>query len=376
MRGLWIAVLGAALTIAVIASPSFAAAVPVSHSTSGSGPSVFTMTNAVAGNQVVAYERSPSGGLTWVANFSTGGNGTGASLADQGSLVATADHHWLLVVDAGSNQISVFRLSQSGGMPWLTLTDVVASGGVLPVSLTVHNHVVFVLNDGSSISQGNVAGFRLSDLGVLHPIAGSTQPLSTVNPTGAAQVSFNPAGTLIAVTEKATNLIDVYAVNSHGVTMPLTSHNSQGVTPYGFAFTPSGKLVVSEAVTGSLSSYAAGPLGYWKVVSSSVNDLQGAPCWVVITPGGAIAYTSNAHSNSISSYSVGAGGKLALLQSVAAVTDASPTDLALTAHGHFLYVYNAAGHDIEGYEVHSDGTLTWVVTTGSLTATAEGLVAI
>lgn len=376
MRAVWIAALGAALTLAVLAVPGFATTAGPVHAPGGSGPAVFTMTNAVAGNQVVAYERNASGGLTWAGNFSTGGTGTGASLADQGSLAITSDHRWLLVVDAGSDQISVFALGQSGGLPWLNLTDVVASGGILPVSLTVQGSLVFVLNDGSAISPGNIAGFTLSTSGHLHPIAGSTQALSTPNATGAAQISFNPAGTLLAVTEKATSLIDTFAVNPAGVTHVAVSHASQGTTPYGFAFTAQGRLVVSEAVTGSLSSYGAGPYGYWAVISSSVNDFETAPCWVVITPGGGYAYTSNADSNSLSSYTLSSSGKLVLLQSVAAPTAAAPTDLALTAHGQFLYVYNAGGHDIEGFQVHADGSLTWVDTTGSLVGTAEGLVAI
>ena len=376
MRAVWIAALGAALTIAVLASPSLAATQGPSHSVSGSGPAVFTMTNAVTGNQVVAYERNASGGLTWAGNFSTGGTGTGASLADQGSLAITSNHRWLLVVDAGSNQVSVFELGQSSGMPWLTLRNVVGSGGVLPVSLTIHGNLVFVLNDGSAISQGNIAGFTLGTNGHLSPIAGSSEPLSMSGATGAAQISFNPAGTLLAVTEKGTNLIDSFAVNSLGVAQPLNSHASQGVTPYGFAFTAQGRLVVSEAVTGSLSSYRVGPAGYWAVISSSVSDQQGAPCWVVITPNGAYAYTSNAHSNSISSYTLSSAAKLVLLQAVAATTDAAPTDLALAGQGHFLYVYNAGGDDIQGFQVHANGSLTWVTTTGSLVGTAEGLVAI
>lgn len=373
MRAVGLAILGAALAFAVIAAPSLAGP---AGSPSGPLPAVFTMTNSASGNQIVEFERATSGTLTWVANFSTGGTGTGASLADQGSLALTSNHQWLLVVDAGSNQVSVLKVGQSGGLPWLTLTDVVGSGGLLPVSIAIHDDLVFVLNDGSSISQGDIAGFTLASNGHLHPIAGSTQALSTSGATGAAQISFNPAGTLLAVTEKTTSLIDVYAVSSSGVTHPAISHASQGSTPYGFAFSPSGTLVVSEAGPGSLSSYSVGPHGFWHVDSSSVTDFQGAPCWVVVSLNGAYAYTTNAHSNTISSYTIGPGGRLTLLQAVAASTGATPTDEALTSGGHLLYVYDAGSGQIEGFGVHSDGTLVWETTVGGLVPTAEGLVAI
>jgi 6-phosphogluconolactonase len=375
MRAWGIVLIGAALTLIVIASPSFAATVGSTPAASGGASAVFTMTNAPTGNQIVVFERASSGALTWVGNFSTGGYGTGASLADQGSLALTSDHRFLLAVDAGSDQISVLRIGTSGGQPSLRLTDTVASGGVLPVSLTVAGTLVYVLNDGSTVSPGNIAGFTLSPSGLLHPLAGSTQPLSTTNATGAAQIAFNPAGTLLAVTEKATSLIDIYPVSAKGVALAGTTHASQGVTPYGFAFSPRGALIVSEAVTGSLSSYGVGPHGRWQVLSSSVTDLESAPCWVVVTPGGAYAYTTNAASDSISSYAVGAGGHLALLQAVAAVTGATPTDLALTPHGHLLYVYDAGAGEVEGYQVHADGTLSWVTSSGGLPAGDVGLVA-
>jgi 6-phosphogluconolactonase len=375
MKAWGIALVGAALALIVIASPTFAASASAQTPGSRGGSAVFTMTNSPSGNEIVAYERTSGGALAWVGNFSTGGNGTGASLADQGSLALSSDGHWLLAVDAGSDQISVLRVGGSGSVPWLTLTDVVASGGVLPVSLTIHDGIVYVLNDGSSTTAGNIDGFSLSDQGVLSPLAGSTQSLSTSGATGAAQISFNPAGTLLAVTEKATSLIDTYYVRADGIARPGSYHASAGSTPYGFAFTPHGQLAVSEAASGSLSSYRVHTNGYFAVISNSVSDLETAPCWVVVTPNGAFAYTTNADSNSISSYAVSSGGRLALVQSVAASTGMTPTDLALADGGHVLLVRDAGSGNLEEFSIATNGTLTWVATAGSLPSGDEGLVA-
>jgi 6-phosphogluconolactonase (cycloisomerase 2 family) len=374
MRALGAALLVSVLALAVFALPSTHAAT-VSASTTGAS-AVFIQTNAVNGNQVAVYDRSSTGGLTWVANYSTGGNGTGSSLADQGSLAISSDRHWLLAVDAGSDQVSAFRVGSSGGSVTLNLTNVVSSGGILPVSVTVSGHWVYVLNDGSATSQGSIAGFWLTANGKLNPIAGSTQALSTTGSTGAAQISFNPAGTVLAVTEKSTNVIDTYTVNSRGVASGPITHTSQGSTPYGFAFGPSGQLIVSEAASDSLSSYAVSHSGGLKVRSSSIADLQTAPCWVAVTGGGLYAYTSNGHSNSISSYAIGSSGKITLLQSIAASTGSGPNDVAIALGAHLLYVYNAGAQDIEAFWIHSNGTLTWVQTTGGLPSGAEGLVAI
>jgi 6-phosphogluconolactonase len=374
MKTVGVTLFAAVLAVVVFALAG-ASATPVSPH-AGSTGAVFVMTNSPSGNQVLAYERSPSGQLTWIETVPAHGNGTGASLADQGSLAATHDHEWLLAVDAGSNQVSVFRVDLSSPSQLLTFRDVVSSGGIEPVSIAIHRPFVYVLNAGSAISQGNIAGFRLLAGGQLVPLPGSTQPLSQTGATGPAQISFNPAGTVLVVTEKATSLLDAYTVNAQGVASGPITHSSNGNTPYGFAFDPQGVLIVSEAGPGALSSYSVSSMGGIDSISHSVSDLQTAPCWVVATGNDRFAYTSNADSDSISSYVIGTSGSLTLLQSVAAATNAGPTDLALTSYGGFLYVYDSGAHDLQGFHVNGDGTLVWVVSAGSLPAGAEGLVAI
>src|SRR3989454_1663676 len=183
--------------------------------------------------------------------------------------------------------------------------------GTTPISIAVHDNLVYVVNGGSG---GSISGFWLTSGGVLTPIAGSTQALSA----GAvpAQVSFDPTGQVLVVTEKATSLIDTFTVDANGIASGVTSYASSGATPFGFAFDNKGHLIVSEAAVAALSSYAVSPAGVVTTISGSVVDGQGAACWVVISNNGKFAYTSNAHDpfNDISSYAVGGGGTLTLLQ--------------------------------------------------------------
>ncbi len=63
------------------------------------------------------------------------------------------------------------------------------------------------------------------------------------------------------MTEKATNLIDTYSVARNGVASAPTVNASVGETPFGFAFSRDGHLIVSEAFgglpdIGAVSSYA------------------------------------------------------------------------------------------------------------------------
>jgi len=350
---------------------------PLSAPTAAAPPSaVFTMTNNATANSVVAYRIGTGGALIPAGTFSTHARGTGASLADQAALALTRDHRWLLVVDAGSNEISVFHVNApSPTHPLLTLTDHAFSGGVLPVSLAVHGSLVYVLNDGNSTVAGNIAGFLLSSTGRLFPLAGSHRPLSTTGATGGAQIAFNPGGSVLVVTEKATSLLDTYHVGPLGYASAPSFTNSSGSTPYGFAFTRAGTLVVSEAGPGALSSYTVSGAGA-TVVSGTVLDNQSAPCWVAVAEGGQYAFTTNAHSNSISTYQVASNGTLTLQASIGATTGAAPTDMAVTTStGHYLLVYDAGASEIDEFALGAGGSLTEIASVYGLGATAEGLVA-
>ena len=60
-------------------------------------------------------------------------------------------------------------------------------------------------------SAANLAGFRVEASGTLHSIPGAIRPLSTAHPNP-AQVLLDPQRHTLLVTEKGTNMIDVYQV--------------------------------------------------------------------------------------------------------------------------------------------------------------------
>lgn len=378
-----VALLTTAALLVLIVPAAAAQAQPVptpgaaTSSSGGAGVSaVFTMTNNATANSVLAYRIGGTGSLVSYGSFPTHGAGLGSSLADQGALALTSDHQWLLVVDAGSDQVSVFHVNAPGlSLPLLTYTDRIGSGGVLPVSIAIHGSWVYVLNAGNATTAGNIAGFTLGSNGRLSALPGSSLPLSTTSSTGPAQISFNPAGTILAVTEKATSIIDTYTVGTTGYASGPTSTASNGSTPYGFAFSPNGHLVVSDAGPGALSSYSISSSGAVTVVSGTVLDNQLAPCWVAFAEGGRYAYTTNAHSDSISTYQVARNGSLVLQASVGATTGSAPTDIAVTTGSHYLLTYDAGAGEIDEYGLGSSGSLTEITSVYGLPSTSEGLVA-
>ncbi len=336
---------------------------------------VYTATNAVAGNEIVKYNRAPNGALSAAGRTSTNGLGTGGGLGNQGGLVLTKNGRWLFTVNAGSNEISVFSVRRGN----LTLTDKVNSGGTRPVSLTVHGDLLYVLNGGGA---NNITGFNIGEWGKITPIANSTRPLSAAA-TGPAQIEFTQDGDALVVTEKATNKIDIYTVED-GIASGPAVRTSNGVTPFGFAFDKRGHLIVSEAFGGAanqaaLSSYnVSDESSDISVISPSVKDGQSAACWVVITKNGRYAYTTNTGSGSVSGYRVARDGSLTLLgDGLTAVIGAGtgPIDAALSNSSQFLYVLNGAIGTVNGYRVEANGNLSSTGNVGGLPPGANGLVA-
>jgi 6-phosphogluconolactonase (cycloisomerase 2 family) len=354
-------ILVAALVAATIAAPSAAAA-------AGTSPrgAVFTQTNDPAGNEVVVWTRFADGSLAPSGSIPTGGLGTGAGLGSQGAVTLSGNGRWLHVVNAGSDSVSTFAVNGAS----LTLTDVEPSGGTRPVSVTERAGVAYVLNAGGT---GNITGFT-RDGGNLTMIPGSSRPLSSPA-AGAAQVGFSNNGNTLIVTEKATNRIDVFPIDNHGLAGPPTVVVAPGTTPFGFVITANGTLVVSEAASGSASSFRIGPRGGLTVISPAVPTTETAACWFAASESGRFVYTTNAGSDSISGYRVSGQGELTLLDAdgVTASTGAGshPTDEAVT--GRYLYSLVAGG--VVAFEIEHDGGLMPVDADAGLPATAVGLAA-
>lgn len=347
--------------------------------------SVYTETNA-ASNSVLQFQTGAGGALTLVGTFSAEGSGTGAALASQGAVVLTQEGHWLLAVDAASNQVTVFQVNGGGS---LAVTDVVSSQGTTPISLTVSNNdqFVYVLNSGTP----DIAGFSLTNGGQLNFIAGSIQPLSGIPSSSPEQIGFagsgpgpaSPGGSsigVLVVTEKAAGVIDTYTVGANGIESPPTVTQSNGAGPYGFAFTNSGFLVLSEAGSASVSSYAVSSAGTLRTISGALPDFGSitstgaAPCWLEISHNGQFAYADNAHVGTISVYSISGQGTLSLVSAIAAHTQVPSLDLAVSGNGQYLYALN--GGQITSFQTYPDGGLSQVSTISTgFAASATGLAA-
>ncbi|MEO7084764.1 MAG: beta-propeller fold lactonase family protein [Gemmatimonadaceae bacterium] len=340
----------------------------------GFGGAVYSQTNAATGNAVLVYHRAANGTLTAAGTLATGGNGSGSGLGSQGSVTLSDDGDWLFVVNAGSNDVSSFSVDGNGS---LTLRGRASSGGTTPISVASHDNLLYVVNtDGA----GNIAGLRVRHDGSLVAIPGSSRPLSAAG-SGPAEVSFDPSGSWLVVTEKNTNMIDTWRVGDEGFARDRVVNVSAGMTPFGFTFTSRGVLAVTEAFGGAVdasavSTYTINRNGTLSAITKSAPTTETAACWIAATNNGKFVYAANTGSASVTGYDV-RDGRLSILNADGKTGNAgtTPIDVAMTQNSQVLYGLNAGAHTISIFGVsQSNGGLS---ANGSVTvpAGAVGLAA-
>ncbi|MBU3091694.1 beta-propeller fold lactonase family protein [Clostridium sp. CF011] len=319
---------------------------------------VFSMTNEI-NNSVVAFIRDNMGTLSCPKAFRTGGNGTGLQQVDplgsQGSIALSSDRKFLFVVNAGSNNISSFRVCQGG----LSLIEVVPSGGIFPNSLTINNYNIYVTNAGNPPqSTANVTGFHIDSDGHLSIINGSQRPLSSSDAQPKCIVS-RPYNNKLVVSEAVTNNLSVYNVDCNGRLNGPTVTPSNGVGPFGSAYLNNNLLVVSEVGTNALSSYRVMNNGVLDVISGSVLNNQTATCWVSVDPNEHYAYTSNPGSGTITRYRIMNGGTLTVVESIPSTPNrtGSPIDSGIDMYGKNFYVLNGGEGSISVFKIDNNGHL-------------------
>lgn len=336
---------------------------------------VYIQSNQASGNEVLVYTRSSSGSLSPGSSFATGGNGTGAGLGSQGSVILHefGGNSYLYAVNAGSNEITAFQVNGNE----LTWVDKVSSHGTTPISVTAHNDVLYVVNTGGT---GNISGFHIAADGHLTYLENSTRSLSADN-AGPAQIQFNNAGTQLVVTEKNTNRISTFSVHSDGLTSDVSSHPAIGITPFGFGFDNHDRLLVTDAFGGAagqsaVTSFNLSNAGSLSLIDGPKGTQQTSACWLAITNNGKYCYAANTGSGTITGYS-NHDGQLELLNAngISAVTGTTPGDIVLSANSKFLYNANSTSHSITEFRVNEDGSLEAIGTVNDLPVGAVGIAA-
>jgi 6-phosphogluconolactonase len=332
---------------------------------------VYVQTNA-APNEVLAFRRAGDGSLEPMGAFATGGEGDGSPhLQSQGSVVLTGDGGHLLVTNASSGDLSVFSLTSDGS---IELRERVRTGDT-PRSVDEHNGLVVVLNAG----EPGLASFRLDAEGIAHIDGGQQALVAGADP---AQVAFSPDGSMVVVTQRGTDSIVTFEVAANGTFGASHEVASEGPTPYGFAFTSGGTLVVTEAFraekgAAAASSYAL-DAGSLEARTSSVGNGRSEICWAVVTPDDRFAFATNFADGAVSRFGISEDGSLSLEDATAGISvEGEPglRDEDVSGDGRFLYAIDADGGRIYGWSVGPEGALDPVGSWEGVPETVAGLAA-
>lgn len=359
---------------------------------------VFSQSNDPHGNEVVAFNRAANGMLVRVGSFATGGTGSGGFEDSATSVVLGRPKgevspnnnlqrgNRLFVTNAGSDTISVFKVFEGR----LKLVEVQDSGAAKPVSLTVNDGVLYVLNsnevnDGlitpncappNQSARPVITGFTIGKGASLEPLPGSTRVLSGMS--GCAQVSFNPSGTSLVVTERTAKtdgqatgdegVINVFQVNDDGILGTRRVYDATSSGPFGFTFTKDGDLLTSEQNDGIEGPGLGSAAGYHLAANGTLTPSgPSSPnggtdsCWFVVTDDGEYGYVSSFFGDGqISSYAVGERGALTLIDGEAdgGTSHEGASDLALSRNSDYLYALNSFAGTIDTYEIAANGAIT------------------
>lgn len=365
-----------AATLVATALPA-AAATPHNQGGRHDRHAVFLQENQPSGNEIAVFSRSGDGRLHAVHHYSTGGLGgslSGAAvdpLASQGGLTYDAKNQLLYAVNAGSGTLTVFQVD---GLT-LTRVQVLDTRGALPVSVSVGNDTVYVLD---AAGDGTITGFRVVNR-KLERVLDATRSLHLGNPASPnfldapAQIAVTPDGGAVVVTTKKHNTLVSFTLNHHGspsATAVVTP--SAAPVPFSLTFDQAGRLLVTEA-SGGESSYTVNADATLSIIASHVVNAQMAACWSVVAKGH--VFVANAGSASITGYNEDASGGLALhdASGVTATTGAGAVDIAATQDGQFLYEEANAAGEIDEFRVNDDGSLTLIGTVAGLGAVTAGV---
>lgn len=400
-------ILLAAAATAVLMLPAVPSSAAADHGRGGNGGAVYAMTNDPVENRVAVFYRAQNGTLTAGPSFATGGIGSGQfEDSSNGLIIATRNsdssptnfssgNRFVIATNAASDNISVFRTYDDGQR--LEPVDLEPSNGAHPVSVTVRDGVLYVLNNGDAqfapppncdAGPGvpNITGFTLSEGGDLVPLPNSTRLLSSASLSGCAQVSFTPDGKFVVVTERdslVTGVIDTFPVNGDGTLGTRVENRPAFDGPFGFNFTQNGFLLTTEQVNGLASpgqggaaSYTINDDGTLTANGPRVGDGGTDTCWLVLSGDDKYAYVTNFFSGSISSYRVTKNGRLRLLDPLADATiGIGAADEATDQAGRYLYVRNAIEGTVVSFRIESNGGLTKIDTDGGLPIFGVGLAA-
>jgi 6-phosphogluconolactonase (cycloisomerase 2 family) len=353
-------------------------------------------------NAVIAYRQNAQGQLTQIGSFKTDGTGVanpqgllGPDDSDK-EVIASPDGRLLFAVNQGSNSVAEFRVNGNGSLD-LVGHSAVDSGGTEPVSLSIADGRLYVVNRGNEV-QGETATvaptitvFNILPFGGLTRDAAATTKLplglspSQLLISSKSQEAFLGTFTPTPVIGNLPNANEVvpFRIAANGSLVPISSGGVGGATVnppelLGLSQHPTEKIVYAGITgAGEVGVFSVDGAGNLKLVDTV--PVQGkAPCWTTVSPDGKFLYTIDTGSNSVGVFSLANPLKPVQIQEFSlggpqnstgdstAARETTDFELSFNPSGNTLFVIDhqtdAAGTFPRGNALHvltvaADGTL-------------------
>jgi 6-phosphogluconolactonase (cycloisomerase 2 family) len=277
-------------------------------------------TASLSPGSISMFAVAPNGTLSKVS----GSPFQNANAGDTPSAVAFSPNSQMLAsaegpdgISGGVNQISLYKVGATGALSEESGSPYPASVTPSSVAFSPDGFLLAVGNYGSgSVSMYNV--FFDNTLGLI-----STVPAGTT----ASSVAFSPDGSLLATGDvlntTGAGKVVVFNVGQTGTLTPVTgSPFTAGNLPYNVTFDPAGGLLaVSNDGSNSVSVFSVGPTGALTPVAGSPFGTDTGPYGVAFNPKGDLLATANSTSTGIPDQFT---GTVTILASQPSATIAAP----------------------------------------------------
>ncbi|MBZ5492269.1 MAG: lactonase family protein [Acidobacteriia bacterium] len=297
---------------------------------------IYVIANPTGPNYVTAYTRNQqSGALTLLGSYPTGGAGLVSTEfvgAQANSLVFSKGR--LYAINPGSNDISIFSVQEDGTLRLAHAP--IPSGGIGPETIAIHDHLLYVGNDGNASTPPNMTGF-LIDNGSLRPIHGSAVTLNIGDHP--ADLKFSKNGHFLVGSLADSGIIDVFRVKDDGTLLQTAElHDQPGIVELAFNPVHQNKLIGTLANFPGVKSYVISAEGEITILSSIQDTATIDSCWIVTDKAGTKAWVTAPLSSSIILYTIDPQTRLTRVSS----HDTSSfgftlTDLVMDESGSFIY---------------------------------------
>jgi 6-phosphogluconolactonase (cycloisomerase 2 family) len=327
----------------------------------GTTKSRFLYASIPSSNTIVAYRQDPNSGVLTQLS--------GSPISAGSAIEALAVHptgKYLYAANSGSNNISLYIISSTGG---LTEKTPRTNTGTSPTLLAMDSAGAFLyaVNSGSfDISVYSID----SSSGDLTPVAqtsGSTAPIGLQ----AMNLALAPSGNFLYVTGQegapggtSTGVIEAFPV-SQGVIGPIPVPNSPfltGNSPLGLVIDSSGShLYTANKQDNSISAFSINSDGSLASLGPAIGASFIGPVALLVDKSGKYLYVANQGSSNVGAYNIGSDGGLTLLSGSPFSTGSQPGVLASDSSGNYFFVgYSSA---IQSYSLSgSSGSLTSIAT--------------